>query len=135
MLLLGVVFIASCTKDEWNNQNPYLPDYAVNVPINMNLPLYTQLQYAGNAVLINGYGVNGIIVINTGTGYRAFEATCSNHGVSGCSKLTLDGVEATCSCSDGLVYNLFLGLATTDAEYPLKEYRVSQSGAMLTVYN
>ena len=135
MLLLGVVFIASCTKDEWNNQNPYLPDYAVNVPINMNLPLYTKLQYAGNAVLINGYGVNGIIVVNTGTGFRAFEATCSNHGVSGCSKLTLDGVEAKCSCSDGLVYNLFLGLATTDAEYPLKEYRVSQSGAMLTVYN
>lgn len=129
------VFLMSCSKDEWNNRNPYLPELAVNVPINTTLPLYNKLQYPGNAVYIGGYGINGFFVINTGTGYRAFEATCSNHGVSGCSKLVLNGVEAKCSCSDGLVYNLYLGLATTNAEYPLKEYRVSQSGPMLNVYN
>jgi len=33
------------------------------------------------------------------------------------------------------VYNLYLGLATTDAQFPLKEYRVSQSGSMITIYN
>ncbi len=129
------VFFLGCSKDEWNNRNPYLPDLAVNVPINMSLPLYNKLQYAGNAVYVGGYGINGFFVINTGTGYRAFEATCSNHGVSSCSKLVLNGIEAKCSCNDGLVYNLLLGLPKTDAEYPLKEYRVSQSGMMLNVYN
>ena len=134
--LMGVfILLASCAKDEWDNRNPYLPELAVNVPINTSLPTYNKLQYAGNAVYIGGYGINGILGINTGTGFRAYEATCANHGVSACSKLTLNGVEASCSCSDALVYNLFLGLANGEAQYPLKEYRVSENGGMLTVYN
>lgn|SRR5690554_260245 len=135
-VLLSVLFLTlACDKNEWYHQNPYLPEYAFNLPINTNLPLYHQLQYPGNAVYVPGYGINGVLVINTGTGIRAFEATCANHGVSACSKLTLQGVEATCGCSDALVYNLYLGLATTDAEFPLKEYRVIHEGNMITVYN
>ncbi len=129
------LFLLSCSKDDWDNRNPYLPEIAVNVPINTSLPTYNKLQYPGNAVYIPGYGINGILVINTGTGVRAFDATCANHGINNCSKLTLNGVEATCGCSDALVYNLYLGLATTDAQYPLKEYRVSQGGTMITVFN
>lgn len=135
LTMCSVLFLLSCTKDDWDNRNPYLPETAVNVPINTSLPLYNKLQYPGNAVYVSGYGINGFFVINTGTGMRAFEATCANHAISTCSKLTLNGVEATCSCSDALVYNLYLGLATTDAQFPLKEYRVSQSGTMITVYN
>jgi len=135
LYIIPSLFFLGCSKDEWDNRNPYLPDLAVNVPINMSLPLYNKLQYAGNAVYVSGYGINGFFVINTGTGYRAFEATCANHGVSQCSKLVLNGIEAKCGCSEGLVYNLLLGLPKTDAEYPLKEYRVSQNGMMLNVYN
>lgn len=129
------LFLLSCSKDDWNFRNPYLPEIAVNVPINTALPTYNKLQYPGNAVYIPGYGINGILVINTGTGVRAFDATCANHGISSCSKLTLNGIEATCGCNDALVYNLYLGLATTDAQYPLKEYRVTQGGTMITIYN
>lgn len=129
------LFLLSCSKDDWDNRNPYLPEIAVNVPINTSLPTYNKLQYPGNALYIPGYGINGILVVYTGTAVRAFEATCANHGISNCSKLTLNGIEATCGCSDALVYNLYLGLATTDAQYPLKEYRVSQSGTMITVFN
>ena len=135
VLLSVVLFLTACSKDEWDNRNPYLPEIAVNVPVNTALPTYNKLQYPGNSVFIDGYGINGILLINTGTGIRAFDATCANHAVSSCSKLTLNGVEATCGCNDALVYNLYLGLATTDAEYPLKEYRVVQEGNMITVYN
>ncbi|SEH85856.1 hypothetical protein SAMN02927937_01794 [Paenimyroides aquimaris] len=135
LIICSAVVLISCSKDDWNNQNPYLPEMAVNVPINTSLPTYNTLNYPGNAIYIGGYGINGILVINTGTGIRAFEATCANHGISSCSKLTLEGIEAKCNCSDALVYNLYLGLATTDAQYPLKEYRVSQSGNMITIYN
>nr|WP_298000807.1 hypothetical protein [uncultured Flavobacterium sp.] len=134
-LLVTVFFLAACSKDDWDNRNPYLPEIAVNLPINTALPTYNKLQYPGNAVFIGGYGINGILVINTGTGIRAFDATCANHAVSSCSKLTLNGIEATCGCSEALVYNLYLGLPTTDAQFPLKEYRVSQSGTMITIYN
>ncbi len=135
LIICSGLFLLSCSKDDWDNRNPYLPEIAVNVPINTSLPTYNKLQYPGNAVYIPGYGINGILVINTGTAVRAFDATCANHGISTCSKLTLNGVEATCSCSDALVYNLYLGLATTDAQYPLKEYRVTQGGTMITIYN
>ncbi len=135
LTICSVFFLGACASDDWDNRNPYLPEIAVNVPINTSLPTYNKLQYAGNAVYLGGYGINGILVINTGTGVRAFEATCANHEINTCSKLTLNGVEATCGCSDALVYNLYLGLATTDTQYPLKEYRVSQSGTMITVYN
>ena len=134
-VLCIALFFISCSKDEWDNRNPYLPDIAVNVPINTSLGLYNKLQYPGNAVFVHGYGISGILVINTGTNIRAFDATCSNHSINSCSKLTLNGVEATCNCSDALVYNLYLGLATTDAQYPLKEYRVTQSGTMKNIYN
>ena len=126
------LLIISCSKDDVRTRNPFLPDYAVNFQINMNLPSYTQLQYPGNTMIIYGYGINGIIVLNTGSGYIAYEATCSNHEVTSCSYLTLDGVEAKCNC-DELVYNLYLGIA--DASYPLKQYRVTQNGSMLTIYN
>lgn len=135
LIICSGLFLLSCSKDDWDNRNPYLPEIAVNVPINTSLPTYNKLQYPGNAVYIPTYGINGILVINTGTGVRAFDATCANHEISNCSKLTLNGVEATCGCSDALVYNLYLGLATTNAQYPLKEYRVSQSGTMITVFN
>lgn len=135
LCLVSSLFLLNCSKDDWDNRNPYLPNLAVNVPINTSLPSYNKLQYPGNAVYIAGYGINGILVINTGTGIRAYEATCANHAVSSCSKLSLNGVEASCGCTDALNYNLFVGLANNDAKYPLKEYRVSQNGGLITVYN
>ena len=122
----------SCAKNEFRSQNPFLPDYVVNFQINLSLPSYNQLQYPGNAKLIYGYGINGIIVLNTGSGFIAYEATCANHEIIDCSALELNGVEAKCNC-DELIYNLYLGMA--DAPYPLKQYRVVENGGMLTIYN
>jgi len=122
----------SCSPNDTRTQNPFLPDYAVNFQINLSLPTYTQLQFPGNAKIIYGYGINGIIVLNTGSGFVAYEATCSNHEILGCSALILNGVEAKCDCDD-LNYNLYLGIA--DAPYPLKQYRVVDNGGVLTIYN
>nr|WP_297308248.1 hypothetical protein [uncultured Flavobacterium sp.] len=133
ILLFSVtVLLIGCSKDELRSYNPYLPNYAVNFQINTTLPTYSRLQYPGNAVMVYGYGINGVMVLNNGSGFVAYEATCSNHEILGCSALILNGVEATCSCDD-LVYNLYLGIA--DAPYPLKQYRVTQNGPMLTIYN
>ena len=128
----AALLLTSCVGDELRSTNPYLPNIAVNFQINTTLPIYSRLQYAGNAVLVYGYGINGVIILNTGSGYVAYEATCTNHELLGCSALTLNGVEATCNC-DELVYNLYLGIA--DAPYPLRPYRVIANGPMLTIYN
>ena len=63
--------IFSCEKENFNNNNPYLPNYSFNVNINMNLPQFSNLQFPSNAVYINNgsAGVRGIIVFNTGGSY------------------------------------------------------------------
>lgn len=103
----------------------------------MSLPLYTDLLYTGNAkkITVAGIGINGVIVMNTGSGYAAWEASCPNQELSNCSGLTINGVNAICPC-DEVEYSLFTGQATTPVEFPLKPYRVAVvSQNIIRVYN
>jgi len=73
--------------------------------------------------------------MNTGGGYKAFEASCPNQALSSCSVLQIDGILVKCPC-DNVEYSLFTGDATTKVEYPLKQYRVEVlSATMIRVYN
>ncbi|HLV46945.1 MAG TPA: hypothetical protein VKY32_07880 [Flavobacterium sp.] len=140
---LFVLVLFSCSKDDWEYYNPYLPDYAVNYQVNLDLPQFHQLQYGAAAVYIggNGLGINGIILVNTGVGFVAYDATCSNHYLEDCSILSLHGLEATCNCEHALTYLLIDGNVVPDAQnpdekyYPLKPYRVIRNGNMLLITN
>jgi len=140
LLLLVLPFVFSCDKDENSNNNPYLPNYNFSLDINMELISYQELMYPSNPVYIGqaGIGINGIIVMNTGNSFVAFEASCPNQQLSACSVINeddLNGVNAVCPC-DQVQYSLFTGLPTTPAEYSLKPYRVEQlSSTMIRVYN
>lgn len=129
VLLVALAFIAGCSKDDYNNNNKYLPNYNFNIEINTDLPLYNQLKFPSNPVRVTiaGAGINGVIVTNTGSGYTAFEASCPNQPLTSCSVLTINGIFAKCPC-DGVEYNLFTGQASTAVQYPLKAYRVQQIG-------
>lgn len=123
-LLLLLPFLNACNKDDNdNNRNPYLPDYNFSIDIDMNLPLYSGLNFDANPVFVNqaGIGINGVWVTKTGSGYTAFEATCPNQPITECSILTRDGIILTCPC-DGVEFNLFTGLGN-GGRYPLKSYR------------
>ncbi len=136
LLFISILFLG-CSDDNFNNNNPYIPNYNFNVEINLNLPLYSDLQYTGNGMLItlNGAGANGIIVFNAGSdSYKAFDASCPNQYSSSCSQLEVDGISAVCPCDD-VAYSLFTGLADADVEYPLKPYRVEVNGNIIRVYN
>ena len=119
-----LAFILSCDSDSYRYRNRYLPDYNFSIEIDTNLPLYTPLNYTGNAVFINqaGIGINGIFVLNTGSGFAAYEASCPNQELTDCSRMELDGVIAVCPCDD-VEYNLFSGQAQGQ-EYAMKPYRV-----------
>lgn len=134
LIIVTAIFFIGCHKDEsTNSSNPYLPNYPVNLQINMSLPAYSNLQYPSNSVYVGGYGVRGIIIFNTGTGYNAFDAACPNQALTSCSTMTLDGINAVCSC-DQKEYSLFTGLAS-GVEYPMKQYRTSVNGSVINVYN
>lgn len=125
LLFISVIFLCGCNSDDYNNNNRYLPNYNFSVDIDTNLPLYASLQFPSNPVRVSqaGIGINGIIVMNTGSGYVAYEASCPNQPLTSCSGLTINGINVVCNC-DQVSYSLFTGLPDADVRYPLKPYRV-----------
>lgn len=124
-IIVLLLFCLSCEKDHNSvNNNPYIPNYSFEININMNFPQYSSLQFPSNAVYVNaaGVGVRGVIVFNTGSGYVAYDAACPNQPLTDCSTMSINGINAVCSC-DNAEYSLFTGLAS-GKEYPMKMYRV-----------
>ncbi len=135
ILLISFSMLFGCSTNS-NNNNPYIPNYTVNVEINLNLPQYSDLKFVSNAVYIPNQGARGIIVFNTSGNntFNAFDAACPNQALSSCSTMTIKGgIMALCAC-DNAEYSLFTGQAT-GKEYPLKQYRVEVNGNLLRVYN
>jgi len=131
IFILFSAFI-SCSDNGPVNTNPFIPNYTFTVDINMNLPSYSKLLYPSNAVYYAGKGVKGLIIFNTGSGYNAFDAACPNQTPSTCSPMTIDGIDAVCSC-DNITYSLFSGQGSL--QYPMKQYRVEVNGNVLRIYN
>lgn len=132
LLILLVSVLLACSDHERSNKNPYIPNYTVNLSVDMNLPAYSNLKFVSNAVIVPNYGAKGIIVFNAGSGYNAFDAACPNQEITSCVAMTIDGINAACSC-DKTSYSLFTGLG--GKEYPLKQYKVQVTGTVIHVYN
>jgi nitrite reductase/ring-hydroxylating ferredoxin subunit len=128
LLLLALPLFLGCSNDDFRNTNRFIPDYNFDFAIDMNLPQYSNLLYVANPVPVyaSGIGLNGVVVMNTGSGYVAFELTCPNQPVTECSELTLKGILAKCPCDD-VEYSLFDGTPATKGavKYGLKAYRVT----------
>lgn len=132
LLTLFISLLFSCSDNNVSNKNPYIPNYTINFSIDMSLPAYSNLKFVSNGVLLSGYGAKGVIIFNTGSGYNAFDAACPNQELSSCKAMTINGINALCSC-DEVAYSLFTGLGSK--KYPLKQYRVEVSGTVIHVYN
>lgn len=132
LLTLFVSVLFSCSDNNISNKNPNIPSYSVNLSIDMNLPAYSNLKFVSNGIIIPNYGAKGIIIFNAGSGYNAFDAACPNQAINSCTAMTINGINALCSC-DKSEYSLFTGLG--GKEYPLKQYRVEVSGSVIHVYN
>lgn len=134
-LLILTPFLITCDSEDFNNNNPYLPNYSFSFDIDLNLPSNSSLNFISNGIYYNGpgLGVRGIIVFNAGNGtFNAFDAGCPNQPLAACSTMTINGVDAVCSC-DSQSYSLFTGLG--NLEYPMKRYRVDVNGTTIRVFN
>ena len=135
LFLFLITLVLGCDDSNFNNRNPYLPNYQFSFDINTNLPSYSNLQFPSNHIKIypsNGPS-SGVIVFNTGSGFLAFDGACPNQDLSSCSTLTLNGIEATCPCDDAK-YNLYTGQSPVKP-YPLKQYRTEVTASNIRVYN
>ncbi len=129
-LILSCIVILGCReKDPIYNCN-YLLDVGVNLTVNLNLPQFNQLLFPVNAIRVDGYGNNGIILVRTNANsILAWDGSDPNHTASSCSKLTIVGLNAVCGCDDGNEYSLITGTAIGDNPQPctLKPYRVEST--------
>ncbi|MFC5193945.1 MULTISPECIES: hypothetical protein [Bizionia] len=143
LLVFAFVVFTSCNKNDDDNvrQNEFLPNYTFDTGnlINTNLPQYSDMEFPNNYVILNNnYGINGVVVFYAGgNNYNAFELSDPNHAIRDCSKLTVTGVIATCSCDDANAYDILTGQQQegTTGQYGLKRYFVEKSGNIIRVYN
>ncbi|WGK66130.1 hypothetical protein [Croceiramulus getboli] len=135
--VLGVLILSCSADDEGRRRNPFLLDLNFNFSLNTNLPQYSDLQFPSNSVYLPNLGNRGVIVINTGSGFLAWDASDPNHVPNTCSTLTINGIEATCGCEEANRYNLVTGQAVSDGslQYPLLQYRATQNGNIITISN
>lgn len=133
------VFILSCSKNDNNNNSQFLPDqnFDTGTTINISFPQYNSLQFPGNHTIVNGFGLSGIVVYYSGSSYTAFELSDPNHHYQSCSRLTVEGVIATCGCDDENAYDILTGQpnGSTSGQYGLKPYFVEVNGNIIRVYN
>jgi nitrite reductase/ring-hydroxylating ferredoxin subunit len=137
-IIFFIVFgLISCDPDDGIRNNPYLNEVSFRLNINLNLPEYNNLNFPGNSYVSYNHGINGVVVYNINNNqYTAFELSDPNHQLTSCSRLTVQGIIATCSCGDGNSYNILTGeLSSGTGQYSLKPYRVRKSGNMIEVYN
>jgi hypothetical protein len=80
-ILLLLSLLGSCGKEKID-RNPYLTMVNFNINVNLNLPGYDDLRYAGGGSSLNRGGINGVLIFNlNGNDFLAWEATCPNHSI------------------------------------------------------
>ncbi|MBD0823605.1 Rieske (2Fe-2S) protein [Aestuariibaculum marinum] len=135
--IFSLFLLISCSNNYENENCKFLLDINVNLSINLSLPEYDQLPFAGNSIYIPNYGNGGIIIASTGFDYYAWDARDPNHEQSSCSILEPSGLEATCGCNDQNKYSLVTGQAFGENAPPcsLRFYSVRKDGNILYISN
>jgi len=138
--ILTLLLLVSCSNnDDGRLGNPNIPNFAFDTGtlINISLPQYSVLQFPGNYIILDQYGVNGVVLYSSGTTFSAFELSDPNHQLNTCSLLTVAGVIATCNCDDGNSYNILNGAQQegTSGQFGLVPYGVEVSGTIIRVFN
>ena len=136
ILLAFFPFILGCDGGSINYKNPNLPNYPVNLQINLSLPQYSNLQFASNHIVEYSQGIRGIVIFNTGNNYAAYDVACPNQLYSTCSSpMTINGIEAKCNCDIAEnPYSLYSG-QSPGQQYQMKPYRVQLGSGYLYVTN
>ena len=73
-----LLLIIGCAKDINDSRCNYLLDLDIYYEVNLNLPQYNDLNFISNSVYIPNVGNGGIIIVNSGTGYLAWDAADAN---------------------------------------------------------
>ncbi len=137
-ILVGIILcgvsLSNC-RDNGDDQHQ-VPDFPVDLQLNLNLPQYGDLNFIGGWVYLNG-GSMGIIAYRASQDvFRAYDRHAPYNVIDEC-RVFVDSTSVTASdecttsqwlMSDGQVLN---GPATN----PLREYITTYDGLTLRIYN
>ena len=133
-LLLLIIFIFSCSSNINDSRCNFLLNLDIYYEVNLNLPQYSDLNLVINSVYGPEVGNGGIIIVNSGTGFLAWDASDPNHEILPWSLLNINGLEATSSCVQQNTYSLITGQSVgTVLNCTLKAYRVESVGNILII--
>ena len=132
--LIFLVLIISCVENINDSRCNFLLDLEIYYEVNLNLPQYNELNFISNSVYIPNVGNGGIIIVNSGTGYLAWDAADPNRTNLPCSVLTISGLEATSGCAEQNTYSLITGQSIgVTLTCSLKPYRVESNSNILII--
>ena len=138
LLVFIVMCLSSCADDDARQNNPNLLNVQFSIDLNLSFPQYSQLNFSGNAIYVFGpdLGNDGIIVVNTGSGFVAWDASDPNLIPANCTRLVISGLTASNTCPSPNSYSLVTGQPLEDGlRYSLLNYRVSEGSGSIRVFN
>lgn len=130
----GALALAACNSTN-DSAEPQIPLAAFNTSLNLIDQQNSSLRFDNGAVYHTG-GVRGLIVVrqNAGT-YLAFDRNCPYQPLDTCARLRIEPqvylYDPCCKSQFTLQGQLLSGPATR----PLRQYRTSLSGNILTITN
>ena len=141
--IVSIFLFGSCNQTNTNPSN--IPNVPVNISINLELPLYQDLNFIGQYVYEAG-GNKGIIVIHhTDGNYYAIERTCSYKPTDLCNNIEVNPelTRLKCGTTRGGNFEPCCGsqffmngqVLQGPAAYPLRAYTVRKSGSYLFISN
>ncbi|HIP49482.1 MAG TPA: hypothetical protein EYG92_11030 [Lutibacter sp.] len=136
-IILVIFSLFSCDDPQYND---LLPDKAIDVTINLNLPAYISLQTPGGWAETStkenlGHGFKGLFIYRSNSRYYAYERACPHKDVDACEPMTFDGSFLICPC-DQSKFNFLNGGGSTDVTYRAREYHVQEiNSATLRITN
>ena len=131
-LNLALLFLlCSCAKE-----STYVPNVAVNFRASLSDPKLNSLNSPGSSVIIQGYGVAGLVIYRGLDFYVAFDRCSTVNPEKKCA-VVIDpsGITATDPCS-GAMFSLYNGSAVkAPASRPLRRYQVYTDYGNISIVN
>ena len=132
VLLILAMLLCQCKDNE--NRVPNVP---VNISLNLNLPIYSELNTVGNHINISGGSLGIIVYRNSIDEFKAFDRHCTFNVPENC-RVSVDnsGIQAVDNNCCGSVFSIIDGTVQSgDAFVGLTEYRTSFSNNIVTITN
>ena len=132
---LFLLFFSQCKQEE--DVLDCIPNNSINVSINILLAAYQNLQTNGGWIYYNGAlsGNRGLIIVNTGSGYKAYDRNAPHICPTSNSTLKVeDDIKIICE-ADGAEWILTTGQPISVAGRNPITYYVSVNGSVLNISN